>query len=1337
LHRRSLRLEALEDRYLLTSTTFHHYDYPTIYDPRTTTSGTFISAPGRADMVHDAERNLLYIGTAAGDLLRYSLTTGAFLDPLHLGGSLGGIDISPDGDTLAIADSTNDSSNDWIHVVDLATLTSRTISFPLAADEGSTYTVAFAADHTLLVSSLVNGSGSVPLRKVDLASDAVTTLASVQQNIMLTPSADHTVVAYAGWNASSGRHWGHYRVADGTFTESGTGPSVFEIGVSRDGSQFAVPTNGGTFVYDADMGQIAQFGGVERALGLVYSPVADVVYSSSSNAVIVAYDTHTFTKIGTIDPGSWYPYSSWGGTLTSAQGRLKTSSDGNLLFSTVPNGVKVYFPDISLSNNTVGESAAVGTVVGTLSTAFDAHNYGLVAGDGDADNAKFTVDAQGRLCAAEVLDDGPGLVYNIRASTTDLLGRTVERAFTIEVLNVAPTASLGNSGPVARGTPAVVRFTNQFDPSAADTAAGFHYSYALGESLLASSYADASGEATQTFTSPERGPRIVYGRIFDRDGGYTTYWTVITVVDPEVRIDRGASLLDSAFGTGGKVITPVGADWNYASGMALAADGKIVVAGYSSSTGNDDFAVARYNSDGSLDATFDGDGKLTTSIGATSDDRAYGVAVQADGKIVVVGVGGSHFAVVRYLSNGTLDPTFGTGGKVTTSVGSYSDAASSVALQADGKIVVAGWANSGQGNDFAVARYNVDGSLDTSFGGDGAVTAVIGSRDDMPYFLAIQKDGKIVLAGQSLDSSRYSQIALARFNPDGTLDTSFDGDGRITTSMGWSNDKADWVTVQADGRILVAGTSGYHAALLRYNADGTLDTSFDGDGKLAASFGGSQDYGVAVAQLADGKIVVAGSSSTSGGDYDFALARFNSDGTPDTGFADGGKLVTSMGAKSDYACAMAVQPDGKIVVSGYTYNGSTYDFSLVRYTDGMPFENSEFVGAGAFNDPGANVWTATVDYGDGSGIQPLALNADKTFALRHVFALAGTYTITVAVTDDFGGAGTDTQTVAVRNARSTAGLFDPASSAFFLRDSNSMGMADRTFGYGMPGSDWRPLAGDWDGNGSDTVGFYDASSSLFYLRNANSTGFADRAFGFGEPGRGWTPVAGDWNGDGVDTIGLYDPSSSVFYLRNANDTGMADATFGFGEPKGGWTPIVGDWDGDRIDTIGLYDPNASVFYLRNSNGMGMADLTFGFGEPRGGWRPVAGDWDGNGRDSVGLFVPSASVFYLRNALDAGFADLAFGYGPADANWLPLMGNWTAAAVATPANASAARSLDARAVDAVDLAAAVATNQDREADAISEVRISTLQEASSQEDLGPGEEAPETPLDGLRVFPRLS
>src|SRR5215471_5387552 len=308
--------------------------------------------------------------------------------------------------------------------------------------------------------------------------------------------------------------------------------------------------------------------------------------------------------------------------------------------------------------------------------------------------------------------------------------------------------------------------------------------------------------------------------------------------------------LDTTFGSGGIVITDFGGD-DVATSVALQSDGKIVAAGRTLVGGVSSFALGRYNSDGSLDTTFGTGGKVTTdSLG-----DAFALSIRSDGKIVVAGgrtQSPSNFALARYNSDGSLDSTFGSGGKVERT--DFSGLFVALVLQPDGKIVVAG----GKNGDFVLVRYNGDGSLDTTFGSGGTLTTDFSGRDDEAYALAIQSDGKIVAAGRTTTTSGsvMSDFALARYNSDGSLDASFGTGGKVTTAFPSPFPGAAYsMALEPDGKIVAAGggldvESGIRLA--RYNSDGSLDITFGVGGKV----GLSDPDGKSIALQPDGKIVV-------------------------------------------------------------------------------------------------------------------------------------------------------------------------------------------------------------------------------------------------------------------------------------------------------------------------------------------------------------------------------------------------------------------------------------------------------------------------------------------------
>jgi uncharacterized delta-60 repeat protein len=345
---------------------------------------------------------------------------------------------------------------------------------------------------------------------------------------------------------------------------------------------------------------------------------------------------------------------------------------------------------------------------------------------------------------------------------------------------------------------------------------------------------------------------------------------------------------------------------------------------------------------GQLDTTFSGDGKRMIRLRG-GENLGRDVAIQPDGKIVMVGwvirtsgLTPSKIKLVRLTTAGRLDTTFSGDGKVTTDF-THHDFAQAIVVQADGKILIAGNA-AGKGGRFLLVRYRPNGRLDTTFSGDGKTFTNFTNGFDSALAVALQSDGKIIAAGTRSVSFGHSTFALARYNPDGTLDTSFSTDGRVRTSFTTKIDQANDVAIQADGKIVAAGGAAMFShtpesafALARYETDGTLDSSFDGDGKLTLGFGGEEEWADGVALQTDGKIVAAG---TGGADSDFALARFDTNGTPDAGFGSAGKVLTSFTSnESDGAWGgLAIQADGKIVAAGHA---GFFRFALARYeTDG-------------------------------------------------------------------------------------------------------------------------------------------------------------------------------------------------------------------------------------------------------------------------------------------------------------------------------------------------------------------------------------------------------------------
>jgi uncharacterized delta-60 repeat protein len=325
--------------------------------------------------------------------------------------------------------------------------------------------------------------------------------------------------------------------------------------------------------------------------------------------------------------------------------------------------------------------------------------------------------------------------------------------------------------------------------------------------------------------------------------------------------------------------------------------------------------------------------------------------IQPDGKIVVAGGAFplftflGNFELVRYNPNGSLDASFGNGGIVTTIFpeGSY---ASDVALQPDGKIIAAGTVfvdfviGDQSDTDFALARYNPDGSLDATFGNGGMVSTDFVGLEDDAFSVLIQPDGKIVAVGSANNPATYYDFAAVRYLRNGTIDTTFGVAGKVTTDFGDQNfDRARSAALQPDGRVVAAGFAisrnggVQNFAVARYSSNGVLDTSFSRDGLLQIDFDDCCQSANKVLVQNDGKILTVGYANTEDSDSDFLLARLNSRGSLDTTFGIGGKVRTSFGDLNGGANGAALQADGNIVAVGFqaTFTNQWSNFALARY----------------------------------------------------------------------------------------------------------------------------------------------------------------------------------------------------------------------------------------------------------------------------------------------------------------------------------------------------------------------------------------------------------------------
>jgi uncharacterized delta-60 repeat protein len=388
--------------------------------------------------------------------------------------------------------------------------------------------------------------------------------------------------------------------------------------------------------------------------------------------------------------------------------------------------------------------------------------------------------------------------------------------------------------------------------------------------------------------------------------------------------------------------------------MTLQSDKKIILAGTVNMMDTSNFALARYNATGELDNSFSVDGIVTTDFGPYAED-AYSVALTAGGKIVLAGCSyngpdfGLDYIIARYNSDGTLDLSFDEDGKVYSDFSESSDIAYSTCVQANGKIIVAGYIYDLM--DFALIRYNTDGSPDNTFGEGGRVITDIDGAYNIAYCMIIQPDDKILVAGSNQYTSVDMDIVVVRYNPDGSLDNTFSIDGKVVTSFGEYTDLAKAIALQSDGKILVAGASDdgidSDVVLVRYHSDGTLDLSFSEDGKVVTDIGCNSVCANALVIQPDKKIVVAGTADNSV-DYDILLLRYNPDGSLDPTFGEDGIVITDIDDLNNEVASVALSEEGNIIVCGNSYSGSSdgSDIFIASYLSGLSlgiidFSNSD------------------------------------------------------------------------------------------------------------------------------------------------------------------------------------------------------------------------------------------------------------------------------------------------------------------------------------------------------------------------------------------------------------
>ncbi len=727
--------------------------------------------------------------------------------------------------------------------------------------------------------------------------------------------------------------------------------------------------------------------------------------------------------------------------------------------------------------------------------------------------------------------------------------------------------------------------------------------------------------------------------------------------------------------------------------------GRLVVAGdFTQVNGVPRSRLARVNPDGSVDPSFN------PGLGPNRD--VFSIVLDNAGRILIGGNflqynGTARAFIARLRNDGTLDPAFnpGTGpsGPVRT-----------LLIDPTDRILIGGEFTSFNGTPRGrIARLGADGALDGTF-------VTNGGPDGPVNTCALDSSGRVLVGGDFSRVDSVNRNGIARLLATGAIDTTFDAGDAVRTSI-------RSILVDGVGRIVVGGSfsSGVNFSLnnlARLNPDGSNDATFNTVG------GGPNARVNRLAFDNQGRIVIGGIFTLVSGLSRSGIARVYPDGTVDPTFGIGigvegevfdlaedglGRLVfcgqftgvqaTGRGGAarllSEPDCGFSVTPTSVTVpaTSSEITVTVTASAGCAWTSTGLPSWMTILSGGGVGNgvarfrvdqnpgDPRAASFRVadqliSISQSDGcaSTVTPSILGVNATGGPRQLTVTIGagcgwsTFSPVPWISVSPGGigpgtvqlqiapntgtsdrratliiAGRDISIIQNPNTAATCGQFRPTNGFIFLRNSNTSGFADSAFFYGQAGD--QPLAGDWNGDGVDTIGIY--RNGTFFLRNTNGSGFADLEFPFGAPGD--IAIVGDWDGDGIDTVGIV--RGNAVFLRNSNTAGNADIQFNYGTATDLF--IVGDWNGDGVDTVGCFRPTNGFVYLRNANTTGFADIEFFYGQA--GDRPVAGDWNGDGVDTIGIV--RGNQWFLRNSNTSGFAEIQFAYGTETD--IPIVGDW--------------------------------------------------------------------------------
>ncbi|HEX8197259.1 MAG TPA: FG-GAP-like repeat-containing protein [Pyrinomonadaceae bacterium] len=629
---------------------------------------------------------------------------------------------------------------------------------------------------------------------------------------------------------------------------------------------------------------------------------------------------------------------------------------------------------------------------------------------------------------------------------------------------------------------------------------------------------------------------------------------------------------------------------------------------------------------GILDRTFGANGRVTTYFGEYS--AANAAVVQPDGKIVVVGMARlnssdpADVAIARYNQDGSLDASFGNGGKVTTNIFGNGDVADGVALQSDGKILVAGYTQIAAADlyDFLLIRYNSNGTLDETFDEDGIVTVNQSGRDFF-HSVAIQADGKIIAVGEHAENG--GTAAVLRFNTKGALDNTF-GDGGLVYFQPQTYNSANLreVSILSNGLILVGGNGtimGHGSGLLAL---------LDRTGALVPDFGigGTVTYVPFIQDFVvqpDGKIITTG----------IAINRYLPNGTPDSSFRTsniGGRNIALLPngrfVSGDFTSAVSLySPAGTTIGRGFSNFSGSFNYAaqpdnkiLVIGTREAQFAVMRF---NAFSSQATRI--ASFD-GDET-TDPTVYRSNWEGFFFHTLLSTGGYQTRAGyrfllqprfVPEDYRGGGISEYTSWVGDVR-TPGTFVYPHPANGSRVSFQWGITDVDV----------PVGGDYDGDGKTDYAVFRAYDDRYWyiLQSSNNRLLAVQWGALGDK-----PVPADYDYDGITDIAVYRASEGIWYVRRSSDAGMTALRFGLSDD----IPLTGDFDGDGRADFVVYRPSNGTWYLLNTT-EGFRAVQFGISTDQ----PVPGDYDGDGRHDVAVF--RQGIWYILGST-RGFYGVQWG-----------------------------------------------------------------------------------------------